>query len=132
MSVARQLLLISIPSVAMGIAIGALSYWYVDGSVEKESAKAELYAAGDALRERKFDIAMIHAQQARCSAPSTYDPLETIGDIYAEQGDELAATKSYEAALRQLELHGDDALLVAEGHLSAQNVTAHIRRKMTK
>jgi Tfp pilus assembly protein PilF len=98
--------------------------------VAKETAKAELYAAGNALRGQQFDTAMTHAQQALCSAPSSYEPLETIGDIYTRQGDKLAAKRSYEMALRQLEAHGRDAMLVAQGHISPKNAADLIQRKI--
>lgn len=115
---------------AFGVATGILSYQYISNYVLRESAEANLMAAGDSLRKNDLTAAMMYAQSAAAQAPYAYSPYEAAGDIYVRFGLTSAAREMYEKAIQKLTRESQGAMLVTKGAVSPDNAIALIRHKL--
>lgn len=127
MSVRKSL--VPVATLLVGAVLGFAAAWVIQVQGARSMAKANIFAAGEALRSGDLVTSMLYAQSIIAHAPYAYDGYEFVGDIYSKHGDAAGAKKMYELALQKLSSGGTDALLVQEG---ANNVTIATQLLQTK
>ena len=128
MKPARPLLYLTI--LIIGAVGGLFASSYIGELGRVEAAKANLYAAGESLRQRDLVTAMMHAQSALNEAPRAYSPYEAIGDIYVQFGLPSAARTMYQKAIDRLAADHEGAMLAAKGAVSPETAADLVRRKL--
>lgn len=114
----------------LGIVVGASGSEYLRERAAPSIALANLFRAGECLRNSELLCAMRYAQSSLFVTPYAYDPYEVIGDVYIEMGNPSAGREMYEQALQRLAEDAESAMLISPHPESANRVSELIRQKL--
>jgi Tfp pilus assembly protein PilF len=114
----------------VSLIVGFLVCSHMHIAVKRQSAAAEVYLAGEAIRAADFVQAMQHAQGVIHEAPDAYDGYLLAGDVYKRQGFNLGARTMYETAIVKLNHGGDDSLLLEKGLVDVSSARTHVQKKL--
>jgi Tfp pilus assembly protein PilF len=114
----------------LGFILGIAAHNLLQSVGAQESAKANILAAGNAIRAGDLVSAMTYASAVIASAPEAYDGYQLVGDVYAKQGFNIGARQMYEKSLERLRAGGESAMLVEAGTTSIPVAEEMLRAKI--
>lgn len=121
-------------TVALAFVLGLVLGVFVDEQIQArgatESAKANILAAGNAVRENDLVTAMTHAHAVIITEPEAYDGYQVAGDVYAKQGFQVGARRMYEESLEKLRAGKERSMLVEAGVTTVEAAEAMLLKKI--